>query len=204
MKKTFVKLQGPIAITTALALSTVLTACMYGSSGSNETNNTYQQNGMMKMQDKQDGDTAVPADYRSWPKFVKTVDKVKTAQVRELYINQAGMKTQRGDDFPSGTISVMELYDAQKTADGKAVMDKNGRLIKSKLSKIFIMEKGEGWKSKQPAGTIDNGDWIYSAYLADGKTPATSDFAACRTCHLPLADDDYVARYDEHFDVYKR
>ena len=202
MKKTLAKFQGPIAITTALALSVLTTACMYGGSG--DTNKSYQQNGMMKMKDKVDGDTAVPENYRSWPKFVKTVDKVKTSQVRELYINQAGMTTKRGDDFPSGTISVMELYDAQKTADGKPVMDKNGRLIKSKLSKIFIMEKGEGWKEKQPAGTVDNGDWIYSAYLADGKTQATSDFAACRTCHVPLADTDYIARYDEHFDIYKR
>ena len=63
------------------------------------------------------------------------------------------------------------------------------------------MEKGAGWGSKQPKGTINNGDWLYGAYLADAKTPATKDFTSCRSCHAPLGDKDYIFRYDEHFDA---
>jgi len=63
---------------------------------------------------KKDGDITVPYDYRSWPKFVSTIDKTKTRQVREIDINKAGMSANRGDAFPSGTFSIMEIYAAQK------------------------------------------------------------------------------------------
>ena len=45
---------------------------------------------------------------------------------------------------------------------------------------------------------LKNGDWVYSAYLADGKV-APDPIAACRGCHLPLGDaKDYFHRYDEY------
>ncbi|MCZ4304436.1 cytochrome P460 family protein [Zoogloeaceae bacterium G21618-S1] len=146
-----------------------------------------------------DGDIGVPATYRSWPAFVPTVDKVEGAQVREIYINPVGLTTQKGEAFPAGTVSVMELYAARKDAAGKLLMNAEGRLIKGPLSKIFVMAKGEGWGARLPAGTVGNGDWVYGAWQADGKTAATSDFSGCRSCHLPMAKTDFVARYDEHF-----
>ena len=202
MKAQYKNMTASLATASILILSATLAACSY--SGSEDAQTGSMDNGDMAKTAMVDGSTATPSDYKNWPKFVGTVDKVATPQIRELYINQAGMMSKRGEDFPSGTISIMELYEAQKMPDGKPRMDKQGGLIKGKLSKIFIMEKGEGWGSQQPAGTIDNGDWIYSAYLADGKTPATKDFADCRSCHLPLADKDYIARYDEHFDYHKK
>lgn len=150
---------------------------------------------------KKDGDITVPANYQTWPKFVSTVDKEKIAQVREIYINETGMQAKRGEAFPSGTFSVMELYAAKKSPQGELLKDSQGNLVKGELSKIFVMAKKTGWGAKQPAGTIDNGDWLYGAYKADAKTAATSDFSACRSCHLPLANKDYIARYDEHFDM---
>lgn len=147
-----------------------------------------------------DGDIAVPAGYRDWTKFVPTVDKAEAGQVREIYINSTGLDASAGEPFPNGTISVMEIYAAQKDAAGSPVVDGNGRLVKDKLSKVFIMEKGQGWGAAQAEGVIDNGDWVYGAYEADGTTPATGDFNACRACHQPLASDDFVARYQEHFD----
>lgn len=149
---------------------------------------------------KKDGDIIVPANYKNWPKFVSTVDKEKIGQVREIYINDTGMQAKRGEAFPSGTLSVMEIYGAKKNAQGKLLKDSGGGLVKGELSKIFVMAKKTGWGAKQPAGTIDNGDWLYGAYMADAKIAATSDFSKCRGCHLPLANKDYIARYDEHFD----
>ena len=151
---------------------------------------------------KIDGEVTIPNNYKSWPKFVPTIDKT-SGHVREIYINNTGLSANKGDAFPPGTITVMEIYGAKKTLEGKIVKNTNGKFIKDKLAKIFVMEKGEGWGQKQPAGTINNGDWSYGAYLADSKTPATSDFTACRGCHLPLADKDFVARYDQHFDYQK-
>ncbi|MEB8433056.1 cytochrome P460 family protein [Cocleimonas sp. KMM 6892] len=178
-----------LAITTIAALSAITIGCSTGM----HKNKT--------MTAKNDGDIIVPANYRSWPKFVGTVDKMKTGQVREIYINKTGMKTQKGNAFPDGTVSIMEIYGAQKSPTGELLKDSKGKLIKGKLSKVFVMEKGAGWGSKQAKGTINNGDWLYGAYLADAKTPATKDFTSCRSCHAPLADKDYIFRYDEHFDT---
>lgn len=180
-----------ITFTAVATLSAVLIGC--------SSNGAYKSK-MMTAQ--KDGDITVPNNYRSWPKFVPTVDKAKTGQVREIYINKIGMSAKKGDNFPSGTVSIMEIYAGQKNSSGGWVKDSNGKLVKGKLSKVFVMEKGTGWGSKQPAGTINNGDWLYGAYLADAKTPATKDFKSCRSCHAPLANKDYIFRYDEHFAAY--
>lgn len=147
-----------------------------------------------------DGEVLTPAAYRGWTKFVPTVDKPDAGQVREIYINQVGLTAKRGMAFPPDTVSVMEIYAASKDAAGNLRKTADGRLIKDELKKVFVMAKAEGAGARQPAGTVNNGDWLYGAYLADGKTPATTDFAGCRGCHAPLATADYVARYDEHFD----
>ena len=180
-----------LAITTVATLSAISIGCSSG---------IYKKEPMTV---KKDGDISVPANYRSWPKFVGTVDKMKAGQVREIYINKAGMSTEKGNAFPSGSVSIMEIYTAQKSPAGGLLKDSKGKLIKGKLSKVFVMEKGTGWGKKLAPGTINNGDWLYGAYLADAKTPATKEFTSCRSCHAPLADKDYIFRYDEHFDAYK-
>lgn len=152
---------------------------------------------------KTDGHITVPFDYLSWQKFVSTIDKSKTGQVREIYMNTLGLSAKKGGVFPSGTVTVMEIYAAKKMPSGELLKSSAGKLVKGKLSKVFVMEKGSGWASKQAAGTINNGDWSYGAYLADAKTPATKNFAACRSCHAPLSNKDYIFRYDEHFNSHK-
>ncbi|MCB1886976.1 MAG: cytochrome P460 family protein [Rhodocyclaceae bacterium] len=146
-----------------------------------------------------DGEVPVPEGYRSWPRFVGTVDKAAAGQVREIYINAEGMRAAKGEAFPSGTIAVMEIHAARKGPGDKPLTDAQGRLVKGSLSKIFVMQKGAGWGAAQPAGTLDNGDWVYGAWEADGRSAAKVDFKACRACHAPLATTDYIARYDEHF-----
>jgi len=178
--------------TTILGLGAILAAL--GLAGCN-----HMAKGDMAMAAPMDGQIATPANYQSWPKFVQTVDKAAAGQVREIYMNTMGTKMAKGDAFPNGTESVMEIYAAKMGADGKPVMNGNGRLIKGDLKKVFVMKKGEGWGAAQPAGTVDNGDWVYAAYEADGTTPAKVDFNSCRGCHAPPKDADYVARYDEHF-----
>lgn len=141
-----------------------------------------------------DGDLPVPAGYQNWYKFVDTVEK-PNGQIREIYINDVGIRANKGDAFPYGTVSVMEIYTSKKKADGS--------LAKDKLSKVFVMGKGAGWGQSLPADNMPNGEWVYSAYKADAKTPATNDFKACRSCHAPLQSTDYIARYDEHFEFKK-
>ena len=65
---------------------------------------------------------------------------------------------------------------------------------------MCVMAKREGARAELPAATVGNVDWVCGAYLADGKTPATADFAGRRGFHAPLASTDYVACYEDCFD----
>lgn len=147
--------------------------------------------------DVKDGEVQAPADYKSWPKFLSNVQRPDAKQVREIYVNPAGHRATPGKPFPNGTIFVMENYAAVILPDGTLQKGPDGKLVKGQLVRVFVMEKGAGWGANAPAG-LQNGDWVYSAFLADGK-PSGDPFAACRSCHLPLADKDYVHRYDEYF-----
>lgn len=138
-----------------------------------------------------DGELAVPADYKSWPKFLSDIQRTDNGQVREIYVNPKGHATARGAAFPDGTIMVMELYKGVPGADGK--------LAKGDLLKVFVMGKNAGWGQDVPDAQ-KNGNWIYSAYKADAKTATGEDIAPCRTCHAPLTAKDFVHRYDEYFD----
>jgi hypothetical protein len=147
-----------------------------------------------------DGDLTVPSDYKSWPKFLSGIDRPDNKQVREIYINSVGAKTAKGGKFANGTVSIMELYKAQENADGTVVKSTDGKMVKGALLKVFVMGKGEGAGETAPTG-LKNGDWVYSAYLADGKTVAPDPIASCRGCHLPLGEaKDFVHRYDEYFE----
>ncbi len=146
-----------------------------------------------------DGEMAVPADYKTWPRFIGQIQRTDNKQIREMWINPIGATAVKGGAFPNGTVSVMEVYKVQENADGTPVKDADGKMVKAALAKVFVMGKGEGWGESAPAG-LKNGDWVYSAYLADGKTVAPDPIATCRGCHLPLGESkDWVHRYDEYF-----
>ncbi len=150
-----------------------------------------------------DGELTTPADYKSWPKFLTNIDRPDVKQVRDIYINNVGAATARGKQFANGTVSVMEIYKARENADGTLAKGDDGKLAKGALVKVFLMSKGEGWGASAPEG-LKNGDWVYAAYLPDGKTVAPDSVLTCRGCHLPLGEKvDFVHRYDEYFDKRK-
>ena len=142
-----------------------------------------------------DGDLPLPAHYQRWPRFVQHINK--TNQVRDIYINCIGASSIKGEPLANGSKFVMEIYSAKKDAAGEPVKDDNGNLVKGDLAKIFVMGKDEGWGADAPE-SLNNGNWIYSAYNGDG-SKAKVQYNACRACHLPLADDDYVFHYNRYF-----
>ncbi len=154
---------------------------------------------VMEAKKFKDGEMLVPTDYKLWPTYLSEVQRPEAKQIREIFINPTGAKAVAGAAFPDGTVSVMELYKAKEGADGALMKNADGKLVKGDLLKVFVMAKGQGWGESAPAG-LKNGDWVYSAYLADGKTVAPDPAVACRGCHLPLGESkDYVHRYDEYF-----
>ncbi|HEX4879965.1 MAG TPA: cytochrome P460 family protein [Limnobacter sp.] len=138
-----------------------------------------------------DGELAMPSDYRAWPVFLAGIEK-PTGHVRDIYINKTGAAANKGEPFANGTVSVMDIYKAEKTGD---------KLTKTALEKVFVMYKGKDWGSAAPEG-LKTGDWVYAAFEPNGQ-PAKVDYATCRGCHLPLAKDDYVFHYDKYFDTRK-
>lgn len=141
-----------------------------------------------------DGEIVLPADYKSWPKFLNEVQREDAKQVRELYVNPVGARACPMAAFPNGTRMVMELYKAK--AEGEALAKgPDGKLVKGDLAKVFVMEKNDGWGQDVP-DHLKNGAWVFGAYGPDGKALA-EDFTKCRACHAPLAQKDFVHRYDE-------
>jgi hemoglobin len=144
-----------------------------------------------------DGQLPLPVGYTAWPKFLLEVQKADAKQVRDIYINQTGARTSAGQSFPNGTVMVMEIYKAKADGD-KLMTGADGKLVKGDLAKVFVMGKGQGWGTNVPEN-LKNGDWLYAAYSPDGK-PLMEDFTKCRACHTPLAQKDFVHRYDEYFE----
>jgi hemoglobin len=91
---------------------------------------------------------------------------------------------------------VMEIYKAKMDGD-KPATTADGKLIKGGLAKVFLMGKNPGWGNGLP-DNLKNGDWAYAAYDATSQ-PVMEDFNKCRSCHLPMAQKDFVHRYDEYF-----
>lgn len=141
-----------------------------------------------------DGDLTLPADYRSWPVFLADIQRPDLKQVRDIYINKQGGYSSR--PFAYGTTLVMELHSVKVDSDGKPVPGQDGKLQKTGLSKIFVMGKGPGW-GQAVSEEQRNGEWIYSSFSAAG-TSLGGDAKACRACHTPLKDTDYVARVPEY------
>ncbi|MBK7485578.1 MAG: cytochrome P460 family protein [Nitrospira sp.] len=138
-----------------------------------------------------DGEIALPADYKTWPKFLSEVQREDAKQVRELFVSPAGAKACPASAFPQGTQLVMELYKAK--AEGEALAKgADGKLVKGDLLKVFVMEKNEGWGPARTSEETAPG----SGRAAGGKALA-EDFTKCRACHAPLAQKDFVHRYDE-------
>lgn len=143
-----------------------------------------------------DGQLPLPANYKSWPKFLTEVQKGEAKQVRDIYINPTGARASAGQVFPNGTLMVMEIYKARTDGD-KLATGADGKLIKGDLAKVFVMGKERGWGVNIPEN-LKNGDWAYAAYDA-ARNPLMEDFTKCRACHMPLGQKDYVHRYDEYF-----
>ncbi|MFO1216767.1 MAG: cytochrome P460 family protein [Burkholderiaceae bacterium] len=144
-----------------------------------------------------DGELPLPASYRSWPKFLSAVQRPDVKQVREIYMNPESRRTPAAGGFANGTLFVMESFAARTRADGTLESGPDGKLVKGELQRIGVMGKGDGWGQDVPQA-LRNGSWVYAQYLANGEK-APDDLNTCRSCHLPVADKDYVHRYDEHF-----
>lgn len=142
-----------------------------------------------------DGELALPAGYKTWPRFLPTIDRPDVKQVRDIYMNPVATQVKAGEPFPQGSRFVMEIYAAATLADGTVRTDGN-RLVKGPLMHVYVMGKEAQWGADVPE-LLRNGNWIYSAFKPDG-TPNTPIVNTCRGCHTPLKREDFVFHLDRY------
>ena len=141
-----------------------------------------------------DGELDFPSGYTSWPVFLQGIQKPDTKQIRDIYLNATAQGVSEGSAMPDGSVLVMEIYGARTDDAGEPILDDAGSLQKGALSKIFVMAKNPGWGGN---AQVPNGAWVYGAFEPNADL-AQVDYNACRACHLPLTDQDFVHRLDEY------
>jgi hypothetical protein len=77
---------------------------------------------------KKDGELPLALDYRSWHKFVSTVERADREEIREIYVNGPGMRGTETEGFPNGTNFVMEIFAAKR---GSLILMPNESLLSS-------------------------------------------------------------------------
>jgi hypothetical protein len=99
-----------------------------------------------------------------------------------------------GEPLAHGSVIVFEVWKAKLDAEGKPVLDAEGRRIPDSLALLAVMEKQPGFGAGWPED-IRNGEWEYAAYKPDGSF-VERDYAPCLQCHKPIETQDYVYTRD--------
>ena len=139
-----------------------------------------------------------PADYKSAFTNVFNGDRMANdKQIIRTFANPTAVGGAEADGkLPYGSVIVSEIYAAKLGADGRAVTSSLGRRIIDKLAAIVVMERGEGFDAEYPA-ELKVGDWEFAVFSPAGER-LERDVTACRECHHPLADTEFLFSY-EHF-----
>jgi plastocyanin len=137
-----------------------------------------------------------PTDYQT--NFLKlyTFDNFQNRQIRVIWANAiaASVTPDTVNNFPYGSIIVMETFGVVEDSAGEPVLDPNGRFMPAPgaAPTVFVMRKEQGFGVDY--GLIRNGEWEYVAYRPDGSysTPP-SGTGSCAACHLSGASGTTAA-----------
>ena len=139
-----------------------------------------------------DDQVAFPRELGVLYATLERVEDGPGGRFRELYADQAALDAVRaGKPLPYGTVLVRAIYDVLRDPKGAPVKDANGRLTKTKLLSVNVMEKRAGWGGKHPAG-----EWDYQSFAPDGTRLAEPAASACFECHHQVQAQDFVFRLD--------
>jgi len=127
-----------------------------------------------------------PTGYQT--NFIKvyTFDNYQNRQIRVVYANPiaASVTPNTVNNFPYGSVIVMETHAVQEDVNGNPILDGAGRFIPTTADPtVFVQRKEKGFGFDY--GLIRNGEWEYIAYHPDGTiSTAPSATGACAACHL--------------------
>jgi plastocyanin len=136
-----------------------------------------------------------PTNYQNTFIKVYTFDNYQNRQIRVVWANPiaASVTPDTVNNFPYGSIIVMETYGVMEDANGDPLLDASGRFTPNgNPPTVFVQRKEQGFGVDY--GLIRNGDWEYVAYHPDGSysTPP-SGTGSCAACHLQGASSTALA-----------
>lgn len=138
---------------------------------------------------------ALPADYRDWTNYYNNDRwKVEGQHIR-CYANDLAIAgAQAGGPLPEGAVVIGELWTVLKEGDSVPLSLLDARIVDAHAATL-VMERVDGADAAYGDG-IESGDWAYSVYNADGTPRGDGDVTACRECHAPQGERQYLFTYE--------
>jgi hypothetical protein len=135
---------------------------------------------------------SLPKHYKKDFVAYLSLDRVQNHdQFIKLFANDIAMKGKDSNGkLADGAVLVAEVYSVKKNDDGSVKTTMLNRRVQDKLLLIAVMEKQERFGLK-PGSVIDTGHWDFGAYKPNGEI-APKNLDACRGCHTPLKERDYI------------
>src|SRR5215469_7177379 len=140
-----------------------------------------------------------PTNYQTTLKVLYVYDRPDNKSVRTIYANAPvfTVTSATQNNFPYGSIIVMQTWRALQDAQGVPILDASSRFQKdpSATPTVFVMRKEKGFGVDY--GPNRNGEWEYVAYHPDGTYQTTPQNSfSCAVCHLQATQSkDWVFRY---------
>ncbi|MCL2912392.1 cytochrome P460 family protein [Shewanella corallii] len=148
----------------------------------------------MPMQLTANDKVAFPDNYQQGFTEYLSLDRTQNPdQFIRLFANDVAMKgTNSSGGLDQGSVLVAEIYSVKKDQQGKVVTSALGRRVKDKLLLVAVMEKQPGFGDGQaPNFNLHTGDWDFATYKPNGEL-AKKNLDACRACHAPLTQSDFL------------
>jgi plastocyanin len=140
-----------------------------------------------------------PEGYQTAYQTFFVMDRPDNKQVRVIYANDQATQGSL-NNFPYGSIFVMETYRAKEDEQGNVVLDDNGRYQRDALTGVFVMRKEPGFGAAYQMNRT--GEWEYVAFRPDKSYSTTAaNSAPCAVCHTDAGGSrDWVYRANLFFD----
>ena len=134
----------------------------------------------------------LPADYKQSFTHYYSGDRLYVEkQTIKLYANSiAADAAAKGEKLPDGSVLVGELFGAKTDADGDVIESALGRRLHGDMKAIVVMERRSGWDEQYP-DDLKVGNWEFEVFSTSGEN-LNKDTTACRECHHPLSDTDFL------------
>ena len=126
-----------------------------------------------------------PEAYAQRFEVLRVVNKPKEHKIVTVYGNHlaASVTNQSQLPYPYGSVIVMETAKVRDDAEGKPILDSQGKIQKAEVSGLHVMRREFGFGAAYKEHRA--GEWEYVEYKPDGSyiTPPVQS-ASCAECHV--------------------